>query len=142
MERYELAEAAQRARISPDRLRQLVELGVIAPDVEGRFTTGHVLRAELVESLVAAGIPLDGLGAAIQGGQVSLDFLDALVFDRFSARSGDTFAQLGLRTGVSVELLSLIREDAGSSPAPREVGSVELKGVAGAMRLYAASGSG
>jgi adenylate cyclase len=116
VERYELAEAAQRAGISPDQLRRLVELGVIAPDAEDRFTTGHVLRAELVESLVAAGIPLGGLGAAIRGGQVSLDFLDEAVFDRFSALGGVTFAQLGERTGVPVELLTLIREAAGSSP--------------------------
>ena len=116
MERYELAEAARRAGISPDQLRRLVDLGVITPDAEERFTTGHVLRAELVESLVAAGIPLDGLGAAIRGGQVSLDFLDEPVFDRFSALGGDTFAQLSERTGVPVELLTLIREAAGSSP--------------------------
>jgi adenylate cyclase len=116
MERYELDEAAQRAGVSPDQLRRLVDLGLIEPDAEGRFTTGHVLRAELVESLVAAGIPLDGLGAAVRGGKVSLDFLDASVFDRFSRLSGDTFGQLGERTGVAVELLSLIREAAGSTP--------------------------
>jgi adenylate cyclase len=116
VERYELADAAQRAGISRDQLRRLVDLEVIAPDAEGRFTTGHVLRAELVESLVAAGIPLDGLGAAIRGGQVSLDFLDASVFDRFSRLSDVTFGLLGERTGVSVELLSLIREAAGSTP--------------------------
>jgi adenylate cyclase len=116
VERYELAEAAQRAGISPDQLRRLVDLGVIAPDAEDRFTTGHVLRAELVESLVAAGIPLDGLGAAIRGGKVSLDFLDASVFERFSRLSDVTFGLLGERTGVSVELLSLIREAAGSTP--------------------------
>jgi hypothetical protein len=93
---------------------------VIAPDAEDRFTTGHVLRAELVESLVAAGIPLDGLGAAIRSGQVSLDFLDEAVFDRFSALGGVTFAQLSERTSVPVELLALIREAAGSSTPPPE----------------------
>lgn len=38
------------------------------------------------------------------------------MFERFSALSGVTFAQLGERTGVPVELLTLIREAAGSSP--------------------------
>jgi hypothetical protein len=40
------------------------------------FTPGQVRRAGLVESLTAAGIAPDGLGAAMRGGQISLDFLD------------------------------------------------------------------
>jgi DNA-binding transcriptional MerR regulator len=119
MERYELAEAAARAGISPDELRRLVELGIIGPDTDDRFTPGDVRRVGLVESLVAAGIPLDGLGAAIRSGQVSLYFLDAPVFERFSALSGVTFAQLSERTGVPAELLMLIREAAGSNEAHR-----------------------
>lgn len=118
MERYELAEAAQRAGISREELGRLVELGIIAPDAEGRLTAGHVRRVGLVKSLMAAGIPLDGLGAAIRGGQVSLDFLDAPVFERFSAFSGVTFAQLGERAGVPVELLTLVREAARACPVP------------------------
>jgi adenylate cyclase len=116
VERYPLTEAAGRAGISPDELRRLVELGIIAPDAQDRFTAGHVRRVGLVESLTAAGIPLDGLGAAIRGGQVSLDFLDEPAYQRFSALSGVTFAQLAERTGVPVQLLMLIREATGSSP--------------------------
>jgi adenylate cyclase len=71
----------------------------------------------MVRSLVAAGVPLDGLGAAMRSGMLSLDFLDAPAFERFSALSEITFAQLGERTGVPVELLMQIREAAGS-PAP------------------------
>ncbi len=121
MQRYEIAEAAERAGISVEELGNLVELGILTPDAEGRFTTGDVRRAELVESLVAAGISLDGLGAAVRGGQVSLDFLDAPAFERFSAFGGFTFAQLAERTGVPVELLTLIREATGSSlPLPED----------------------
>ncbi len=68
-------------------------------------------------SLTAAGIPLDGLGEAIRSGQVSLDFLDAPAFERFSALSGDTFAEVAERTGVPVEMLLFIREAAGSVAA-------------------------
>ena len=114
VERYEIDEAAERAGVSLDELRRLVELGIIAPDAEGRFTAGDVRRVGLVESLTAAGIPLDGLGAAIRSGQVSLDFLDEPVYERFSALSGVTFAQFAERTGVPVQLLMLIREAAGS----------------------------
>ena len=117
VERYDVAEAAQRAGISADELGDLVELGIIVPDAEGRFTAGHVRRVGLVESLTAAGIPPDGLGAAIRSGQVSLDFLDEPVFERFSSLSGVTFARFAERTGAPVQLLMVIREAAGS-PAP------------------------
>ena len=116
MERYETAEAAERVGVGVDELRRLVELGILEPDADDRFTPQHLRRAGLVHSLVAAGIPLDGLAAAITTGQVSLDFLDEPVYERFSALSGVTFAQLAERTGVPVELLMLIREATGSSP--------------------------
>jgi class 3 adenylate cyclase/DNA-binding transcriptional MerR regulator len=113
---YESAEAAERAGLRIDELSRLVELGILTPDAEGRFTPGDVRRAGLVDSLATAGIPLDGLGAAMQSGQVSLGFLDEPAYDRFSALSDLTFAQLAERTAVPVELLMLIREATGSSP--------------------------
>jgi adenylate cyclase len=119
VERYELAEAAERAGVNPDEVRRLAELGIVSPGADDRFTPGDVRRVGLVNSLVAAGVPLDGLGAAIRSGQVSLDFLDAPAFERFSALSGVTFAQFAERAEVPVQLLMLIREAAGSSaPLP------------------------
>ena len=116
---YELPETAERAGISTDELRRMVELGIITPDAEDRFRPGDVRRAELVGSLEAAGIGLDDLGAAIRDGKVSLDFLDAPAFDRFSSLSDVTFAQMAERTGVPIEMLMLIREAAGSvAPTP------------------------
>jgi adenylate cyclase len=114
---FDLEEAAARAGIGADELRRLVALGIVAPGSDDRFTSGDVRRISLAHSIVAAGIPLDGLGAAIRSGQVSLDFLDAPAFERFSAYSKDTFAQFAERAEVPVELLMLIREAAGS-PAP------------------------
>ena len=116
---YDLAEAAQRSGVSLAELSRLVELGILTPDAEERFTPGHLRRAGLVKSLAASGIPLDGLGAAIRSGQISLDFLDAPAFERFSALSGATFAQTAERTGVPVQLLMFIREASGSvAPLP------------------------
>jgi adenylate cyclase len=117
VERYEIAEAAGRAGLTPDELDRLVGLGIVSPGADDRFTPGDVRRMGMVHSLVAAGIPLDGLGAAMRSGKVSLDFLDAPAFERFSAYSGVTFAGFAQRSGVPVELLMLIREAAGS-PVP------------------------
>jgi adenylate cyclase len=115
---YDLPEASERAGTSPDELRRLVELGIVSPGADGRFTSGAVRRVSLIRGLVAAGVPLEGLGAAIRGGQFSLDYLDAPAFERFSAYSDVTFAQFAERSGAPVELLMQIREAAGS-PAPR-----------------------
>ncbi len=116
MERYEVAEAAERAGVSVGELRRLVDLGILKPDAEDRLTSGDVRRVAMVGSLTSAGIPLDGLGAAIRSGQVSLDFLDESAYERFSALSGVTFAEFAERTGIPVPLLMLIREAAGSPP--------------------------
>ena len=87
------AEAAERSGLSVDELGQLVQLGIITPAAGDRFTPGHLRRAGLVKGLTAAGIPLDGLGGRPpERRQVSIDFLDAPEFERFSALSGVTFA--------------------------------------------------
>jgi adenylate cyclase len=119
VETYEPVEAAQRGGVSPDELRRLVELGIVTPGAGGRFTSGAVRRVGLVLGLVNAGVPLEGLGAAMRSGQFSLDFLDAPAFERFSAYSDVTFAQFAERAAVPVELLMQIREAAGSAaPQP------------------------
>src|SRR5262245_53239853 len=110
METFDLAEAAERSGLTADELARLCELGIITPADERRFSAGHIRKAGLVKSLVGSGIPLEGLGEAVRAGQVSLDFLDAAAFERFSALSGSTFAEAADRTGVPVELLLFIRE--------------------------------
>ena len=121
MEGYDPAEAAQRSGIGVDELNRFVELGILTPAADNRFTPGHLRRAALVKSLAASGIPLEGLGAAIRDGTVSLDFLDAPAYERFSALSGLSFFELAERTGVPVELLLRIREATGSvAPQPHD----------------------
>ena len=121
MDTYEIAEAAQRTGISAAELARMVELGIIEPDAAGEFTTAHLRKIGVVNALMAAGIPLDGLGAAIRQGRVTLDFLDASAFERFSTASGVTFAEMAERTGVPIEQLLFIREAAGSStPQPSD----------------------
>jgi adenylate cyclase len=120
METYDLVEAAGRAGLTVDELTRLVELRILAPDDAGRFTRGDLRRVALVSSLAASGIPLDGLAAAIGSGQVSLGFLDAPAFDRFSALSGSTFAEVAERIGTPVEQLLFVREATGSMAARPE----------------------
>ncbi len=129
---YDLADAAERSGVGAESLERLVALGILTPDGSNRFTSGDVRRAGLVMGLTAAGISLDGLGEAIRSGTVSLDFLDAPAFDRFSTLSESTFAEMAERTGVPVEMLTFIREAGGSvAPDPGDrLRDVELPFVA------------
>jgi len=116
-EGYELEEAARRIGSTPGELARLVALGVLVPNAGGRLGEAQLRRADLVRSLARAGIPLDGLAAAIRDGSVSLDFLDAPAFSRFSVGGGATFAAVAARTGIPVEQLLLVREASGSPAA-------------------------
>ena len=119
----------------------MVELGIITPDGAGEFTTGHLRKIGVVNALTAAGIPLDGLGAAIRQGRVTLDFLDASAFERFSTASGVTFAEMAERTGVPIEQLLFIREAAGSStPHPSDRLREEELPLASLIELAVAGG--
>jgi len=131
MPTYSRAEAADRAGVSVDWLTRLVDLEILKPAGGDRFTPGDSRRAELVQSLEKAGIPVEGLAAALRGGTLSLDFFDAPAYDRFSLLSDVTFRQLSERTGVPINLVTLIREVAGSAaPDPddrvREEVAVDL----------------
>ena len=115
---YDLAEAAERSGLGVDELARLVDLGIIRPHAEQRFTPADLRRAALVNSLVTSGVPLEGLASAIRDGAVSFDFLDAPAFERFSSHSRRTFGEAAAESGVPVELLMFVREASGSV-APR-----------------------
>jgi adenylate cyclase len=125
----ERAEAARRAASTPEYIEGLVELGILSPQADGTFTTGDVRRIVLVQTLERAGLPLGGIAQAIQEGQLSLDFMDASSYDRFSTVTDTTFAELSETTGVPLELLMVIREAIGfAEPAPDDcVRDIELK---------------
>jgi hypothetical protein len=75
----------------------------------------------LVQSLEEAGIPLDGLAAAIGRGELSLAFMDTEAYERFSSLSSITFQDLSEQTGVPVDLLMIVREASGSAqPTPQD----------------------
>ena len=50
----------------PGYVDRLVELGILRPGTPDEFSQGDVLRARWVQSLERAGVPLDGMAAAVQ----------------------------------------------------------------------------
>src|SRR6266576_3015105 len=104
-------EVARRAGVDPGYVDRLVELGILGPGQDDAFSQGDVLRARWVHSLEAAGVPLEGMAAAVRDGTLSFSYLDASAFDRFAEVSGTTFRELSENTRIPMDLLKVVRED-------------------------------
>ena len=114
-------EAARRAGVRPEYVVRLVELGMLSPEQPDRFSRGDVRRVLMARSLEDAGIALDDVVAALERGALSLDFLDAAAYERFAALATETFQQVSDRTGVPLELLTVVREAIGmAEPSPED----------------------
>jgi adenylate cyclase len=119
---YSRQEVAQRAGVDLDFIDRLVELGILTPAVGGAFSVGDALRARWLQSFERAGVPLDGVAAAVQDGALSFSHLDVPAFDRFAGLSSTTFGELSSSTGISLELLAVVREAAGfAAPRPEDL---------------------
>jgi adenylate cyclase len=117
--RYSSQEVARRAGVDVGYVDRLVELGILSPGSEDAFSQGDVRRTRWVHSLEAAGVPLDGMAAAVGDGTISFSFLDARAYDRFAEISGTTFQELSDRSDIPMDLLKLVREAVGfAEPQP------------------------
>jgi adenylate cyclase len=108
---------ARQAGVDRGQVEAMIDVGVLAPGPDGAFTVGDVRRAHLVRDLVRGGVSLGLIGEGVRRGTLRFDFVDDPSYDRFSAYEPDTFEDVARRTGVPVELLTVVREAAGS-PAP------------------------
>jgi adenylate cyclase len=134
-------EVARRAGVDPDYVDRLVELGILKPDTGGAFSPGDALRARWVQSLERAGVPLDGMAAAVRDGALSFTFLDASAFDRFAGLSDTTFHELSARTGIPLELLMVVREAVGfAEPRPEDLVREDELSVVPAIELQLSKG--
>ena len=112
-------EAALRAGVGAEYIVRLVALGLLSPEQPDRFSPGDVRRVLLARSLEDAGIALDDVVAATERGALSLDFLDTAGYERLAALAPETFRQVSDRTGVPIELLTVLREAIGmAEPSP------------------------
>ena len=121
MSGYSRQEVAQRAGVDPGYLDRLVELGILAPASADAFSRGDALRARWLQSLERAGVPLEGLAAAVRNGALSFSFLDVAAYDQFAGLSDTTFQELSAQTGIPLELLMVVREAFGfAEPHPED----------------------
>jgi adenylate cyclase len=107
------AELAGRARVAPELVGRLVELGILRPGGgEAPFGLGDVRRVRLADACERAGLSLEGIAAAIADGRLSLAFLD-LVSIAGRPLTGTTYAQLCGEQALPMELVQRIHEASG-----------------------------
>jgi adenylate cyclase len=134
-------EVARRAGVDPGYVDRLVELGILRPGEGDTFSQGDVRRARWVHSLEAAGVPLEGIATAVRNGTLSFVYLDASAFDRFAMVSGTTFHEVSERTGVSMDLLGVVREAVGfAEPRPEDLVREDELSIVPAIELLLSNG--
>lgn len=97
------AELARRSDTSVDRIRELIELGIVRPDKDGTFPRRDVMLARVVAYLRGLGIEAADLGRALASGHLTLGYLEAA--GRQHPRSPLTHAAAATSIGISFEML-------------------------------------
>ncbi len=143
METYSSSEVAQRAGVTPEYIDRLVEMGILTSDTGDMLSPGDVLRAGWIHSLEQAGVPLEGMAAAVRKGALSFSFMDVAAFDRFAGLTETTFNQVSAETGIPMDLLKVVREAIGfAEPRPEDyVREYELS-IVPAIELQLSNGFG
>jgi adenylate cyclase len=105
---------ADLAGVTEAEVARLVDLGVlVARDGVGPFLEADVQKVRLARACEQAGLPLEGIAAAIRDGRLSFRFLEAPPFRRWAVRSSLTYRQVSQETGVPLELLGSFLEAIG-----------------------------
>lgn len=95
---------AARASVPASRIDELIEAGILQPDLRGRFVTGDVDRIRILGAFASAGVPLDALARAVDSGAVSFAHYDEL-HPSAEERSQRTFGALREELGGDSLLL-------------------------------------
>jgi hypothetical protein len=98
-------------------VNRLVDVGVLVPAGDGTFTQGDARRARIYLGLERAGLPIEALVEALERGELSFEFLNLPVYDRFSPLSGRSFRDVSSREGHPLDLLLVVREAMGLAQA-------------------------
>jgi class 3 adenylate cyclase/transcriptional regulator with XRE-family HTH domain len=112
-------DVAERAGVDPAYVAKLIDVGALIPANDGTCREGDARRARIYRALERSGLPLDALLQAVERGDLSFDFLDVSVFDRFSRLTRRTFRDVSSQEDMPLDLLLLVREAIGlAQPGP------------------------
>jgi adenylate cyclase len=116
------AELADLAGVTRAEVDRLVGLGIlVARAGAGPFLASDVQKVRLAAACEQAGLPMEGIAAAIRDGRLSFAFLEAAPFRRWAVRSARTYRQVSQETGIPLDALGSALESMGfTRPAPDE----------------------
>jgi adenylate cyclase len=109
-------DVAEQAGVDLEYVTRLIDAGLLRA-ADGTFGEGDVRRARLYSGLERAGLPMNALVEALRNDELSFDFLDHPVYDRFSRLSPMTFRDVSSQDGIPLELLLVVREAMGLAQA-------------------------
>jgi adenylate cyclase len=92
----------------------MVDLGVlVAREEAAPFLTIDLRKVRLALACERAGLPMDGIAAAIRAGRLSFAFLEASPYHRWAVPSDRTYRQVSEETGVPLDVLRETLESMG-----------------------------
>src|SRR5215211_3058511 len=106
MEALTAAGLATLAGVTEAEIGRMTDLGIlVARDGPAPFRVGDLQKIRLAVACERAGLPMDGIAAAIRAGQLSFAFMEAAPYHRFGVPSDRTYRQVSQDTGISLEVL-------------------------------------
>ena len=117
MQELAAEELVRRSGVTAERLRRLVELGIITPTAEGRHRSSDIQRIRVVDALADAGIAPEQLAQLIVTGAYELDWT-SVVFPEPTAQAAATLDQAVAASGLPEELAGRLF-DAWELPRPQ-----------------------
>jgi adenylate cyclase len=100
--------------VSEAEVGRMVDLGVlVAREEAAPFLTIDLRKVRLALACERAGLPMDGIAAAIRAGRLSFAFLEASPYHRWAVPSDRTYRQVSEETGVPLDVLRETLESMG-----------------------------
>jgi adenylate cyclase len=99
------AELAAQAPASPERIRRLVEIGVLHPVAPGRFVPADLQRVRIAAAYEGGGIALEDIALSIAERRMSFEYTDR-IYPEASPPSGRTIGDLAEELGITPEILA------------------------------------
>src|SRR6266511_3829210 len=137
------ARLADLAGVTAAEVERLVDLGVlVARDGGEPFLEVDVPKVRLAAACERAGLPMEGIAAAIRAGRLSFAFLEAAPFRRWAVRSGRTYRQVSQETEIPLDTLGAVLESMGfARAAPDEPMREDELAVVPLLQLALSSGT-
>jgi len=94
------------AGVSEAEVDRMVGIGVLVPrDGPAPFLPRDLHKLRLATACERAGLPMDGIAAAIRAGRLSFAFLEGAPYQRWAVPSDRTFRQAAEEAGIPLDLV-------------------------------------